>query len=154
MSKRTFRRVGKVILSAFFILIIGFSIAWLSGYGFLPFMPQTVIMLTMVVFCFTMLISATTSMAGTSYIAMQRMARLPDSPDDDIMSRVIRDSRSGVETIVQAQPNSTIREVLEDDWPFEKNAAGEWYLVDERGNDVSNWPISNWDGIVVIRFEE
>ena len=34
MSKRTFRRVGKVILSAFIILIVGFSIAWLSGYGF------------------------------------------------------------------------------------------------------------------------
>ena len=152
MSKRTFRRTGIVIVSAFFVLIVGFSIAWLSGYGYLPFLPQTVVMLTIVVFCFTMMLSATTSMAGTSFIARQRIARLPDSPEDDIMSRVIRDSRSGVETILQAHPNSSIREVLEDYWPFEKKATGEWYLIDEGGNDVSNWPISNWEGIAVIHY--
>lgn len=115
MTKRTSRRAGKVIASALLVLIVGFSIAWLSGHGFLPFLPQTVIMLTMVVFCLTMMLSVSTTMAGTSFIARQRIARLPDSPDDYIMSRVIRDSRSGVETIVQAHPNSSIREVLEDD---------------------------------------
>ena len=152
MSRRTVRRTGIVVVSAIIVLGVGFTIAWLSGYGILPFVPQTVVMLTMIAFCLTMMLSASTMMAGTSFIARQKLARLPDSPEDDIMSRVIRDSRNGVEVILQAHPNSSIHEVLEEDWPFEKKASGEWYLIDESGNDVTNWPISNWEGIAVIHY--
>ena len=115
MSRSTIRRTGKVVGGAIIVLIVGFSIAWLSGYGYLPFIPQTVVMLTMVVFCLTMMLSATTMMAGTSFIARQRITRLPDSPYDYMMSRVIRDSTSGKETIIQAHPNTSIREVIEND---------------------------------------
>jgi len=70
------------------------------------------------------------------------------------VSRVIRDSESGTELIVKTDPYATIREVLEEDWPFKKKKSKDWYLVDEKGNDVTDWPISNWDGIAEIRFSD
>ncbi|MFW9768662.1 MAG: hypothetical protein ACFFF9_17210 [Candidatus Thorarchaeota archaeon] len=71
-----------------------------------------------------------------------------------IVSRVVRDSERGTELIVKADPYATIRETLEDDWPFKKKKSSRWYLLDERGNDVTDRPISDWDGIAVIYFEE
>jgi len=91
-------------------------------------------------------------MASTSFIARQKTSLIPESPKDGILSRVIRDSVTGAETIIQANENSSMREVLEDDWPFKMKESDDWYLVDASGNDVTNWPISNWDGIAVIHF--
>ena len=152
MSNQAACRTGKVLVFGLSVLIIGFGITWLAGHGYLSLQPQIVAGATLVLFSIIFCLSVTTMMAGTDFIARQKIARLPDSPDDDIVSRVIRDSRNGLETIIQAHPNTSIREALEDDWPFEKKKSSDWYLVDEKGNDVTNWPISHWDGIAVSHY--
>lgn len=70
------------------------------------------------------------------------------------VSRVVRDTESGIEKIIRADPNITIRHILEKDWTFPKKKSSRWYLVDEVGNDITDRPISDWDGIAVIHFED
>ncbi|MFW9805814.1 MAG: hypothetical protein ACFFFK_03725 [Candidatus Thorarchaeota archaeon] len=152
MSRRIGRRTGSMCVLAIIVLGIGLVIAWLSGFGYLPFLPQTVVMLTMIAFCLMMLLSTTTAMAGTDYIARQNRSTIPEAPMDEICSRVIRDFQSGEEKIVRGHPNSSIQELLEDHWPFNGKVRGEWYVTDERGNDITNWPLSNWEGIATIRY--
>jgi hypothetical protein len=139
---------------AIIVLGVGFSISWLSGYGYLPFLPQTVVMLTMVVFCLTMMLSVTTTMAGTGFIARQDHSTVPGTPRGDVLSRVVRNTTDAEERIFQAHPNSSIREVLEEDWPFKHRPTNEWYLIDENGNDVTDWPISNWEGVATLRYRD
>ena len=154
MSRRTWRRAISVIATSCFVLVVGLSIAWLSGYGPLPFVPQTVIMVTMIAFCLTMLLSVTTAMAGTDFISRQKRSIVPEAPKDDIVSRVVFNAESGEERLIQGHPNSSMRELLEDDWPFRKRISKDWYLVDQNGNDVTNWPVSNWDGIATLRYRD
>jgi hypothetical protein len=154
VSRKIGRRTGSICVLAIIVLGGGLGIAWLSGFGYLPFLPQTVVMLTMIAFCLMMLLSTTAAMAGTDFIARQNRSTIPDAPKDEICSRVICDSQSGEERIVRGHPNSSIQEILEDDWPFSRKARGEWYVTDERGNDITNWPISNWEGIATIRYPE
>ena len=54
--------------------------------------------------------------------------------------------------MIQADANVSIREIFEDKWPFQKKVLSDWYIVDENGNDVTDWPISNWEGTAVIYF--
>jgi hypothetical protein len=70
------------------------------------------------------------------------------------VSRVVRDTESGIEKIIRAHPSKTIRHILEKDWPFPKKKSRRWYLVDEVGNDVTDRPISDWEGIANIQFED
>ncbi|MFW9786738.1 MAG: hypothetical protein ACFFE1_03625 [Candidatus Thorarchaeota archaeon] len=154
VSLGTMRTSCMAVALGLIVLIVGFIVAWLSGHGYLPFLPQTVVMLTMIFFCLTMLLSTTSAMAGTDYIVRQDLSSIPDTPPDDVFSRVIRDSVSGEERIIQAHPNSSIHEVLRDDWPFRKKISDDWYLIDEDGNDITNWPISNWDGVAILRYRD
>jgi hypothetical protein len=154
MSQQTTRRTANVCVFAIIVLGVGLAIAWLSGYGYLPFLPQTVIMLTMIAFCLMMLLSTTTVMAGTDFIARQNHSTIPEATEEDICSRVIRDSESGEDRIIKGHPNSSIEEILENHWPFKRKVKGEWYLTDERGNDVTNWPLSNWEGIATLKYSE
>jgi hypothetical protein len=154
VSRKTIRRTANVCVLAIIVLGAGLVIAWLSGHGYLSFLPQTVVMFTMIAFCIMMLLSTTTAMAGTNFIARQNLSGIPEATEDDICSRVIRDSESGEEKIIKGHPNSSIQEVLEEHWPFKREARGEWYLTDERGNDVTKWPLSNWEGIATLRYSE
>ena len=137
---------------AVIVLGVGLTIGWFSGSGYLPFLPETVVMLTMIAFCLMMLLSTTTAMASTDYIARQNHSILPEAMEDDTCSRVIRDSQSGEEKIIKGHPNTSIQEIFEDYWPFREKARSEWYVTDEKGNDITSWPMSNWEGIATIRY--
>jgi len=73
---------------------------------------------------------------------------------DGVLNRVVRDDESGAEFIIRAQPDTSIREILESDWPFKQKKSRRWYLMDQVGNDVTDRPISDWDGIAIIHFED
>ena len=73
---------------------------------------------------------------------------------DGVLNRVVRDDESGAEFIIRAQPDASIREILERNWPFRQKKSRRWYLKDQIGNDVTDRPISDWDGIAVIHFED
>ncbi len=147
-------RTCRVLVFGLVVLIVGFAIAWLGGHGYISIQPQFVTGVTLILFSIVFCLAVTTMMAGTSFIARQNRSTIPDSPKEGVMSRVIRNPDTGTEKIIQAHPNSSIREILEDDWPFSRKKSGYWYVVDARGNDVTNWPISNWDGVAIIRFRD
>lgn len=154
MSRYTIRRTGLAIALSLIVLIIGLSLAWFGGYGYLPLDPHLVVPTTIILFIAILILSVTTMMAGTSFIARQNSSTIPKSPMDNILSRGIRDSISGVERIVKAPPDVSIRDILVRDWTFRKKVSTNWYVVDENGNDVTDWPICNWEGIAVIRFDD
>ncbi|MFW9793374.1 MAG: hypothetical protein ACFFEE_03650 [Candidatus Thorarchaeota archaeon] len=154
MRSSAARRSGIIIGFGIIILISGFAIAWLGGYGYLPLDPSFVVGASIVLFFITLILSSSTMMASTSFIARQNTSAVPDSPKNGILNRVIRDTVTGEEIIIRAHPSSSASEVLRDDWPFKTKRSDNWYLVDEDGNDVTNWPISNWDGIAIIHTRE
>jgi len=135
VSRHTIRRTGLAIALSLIVLIIGLSLAWLGGYGYLPLDPHLVVPTTIILFFATLLLSVTTMMAGTSFIARQNISTIPKSPMDNVLSRGIRDSMSGIERIVQAPPDVSIREILVRDWSFQKRVSHNWYVIDENGND-------------------
>jgi hypothetical protein len=154
LSDRAADRTCRVFVFGLVVLIVGLVVAWLGGHGHLPINPQFVTGVTLILFSIVFCLAVTTMMAGTSFIARQKHLAIPESPKEGVMSRVIRDPDTGAEMVIRAHPNSSIREVLEDDWPFSRTKSGYWYVVDARGNDVTNWPISNWDGVAIIRFRD
>jgi hypothetical protein len=154
VSRKTTRRIAGVIGLGLVVLIIGFSLAWLGGYGYLPLNPHFMVVATILLFLVTLLFSGTTMMTGTSFIARENISTIPVDRRDGFLSRLVRDQVSRKEIIIDGHENTSIREILKDSWPFDQKMDSEWYITDEKGNDVTNWPISNWDGIAHIHFKE
>jgi hypothetical protein len=63
------------------------------------------------------------------------------------------DSGSNDEHLIAGDPNWTYRTTLLKDWPF-KNIpkSGEWIVKDERGNDISNTPLGQYDSIASLEY--
>lgn len=154
MPRRITRAAVAMSALSVIVLVVGFIIADMSGSGYLPFLPQSVILFTMVAFCLICLLANTTVAAEAADFDRQKLTLLPKAKDGDVLSRVVRHSITGEEVIVHGHPNSTIQEILKNKWPFEMKQSKNWYLVDEDGNDVTSWPISNWDGVAVIYFRD
>ncbi len=75
--------------------------------------------------------------------------------DDDpsILKRVIREPETGQEIIVSGRADTTFREALRRGWAFRGlSEDSEWIVVDDRGNDISDRPLSEYDGIAEIAF--
>jgi hypothetical protein len=73
----------------------------------------------------------------------------------DEIVRSVRDSKSDRDYLVRGGENTPLKDALHDSWPFKKrNRSGNWYAVDESGNDVTNQPLGLLDGTVVIHFLE
>lgn len=71
--------------------------------------------------------------------------------DSSITTRVILDSSSGQECLVNGPASQTFREACIDDWPFDSIGKREpWIIRDDRGNDVSDLPLSEYNGIATI----
>lgn len=71
--------------------------------------------------------------------------------DPSFIHRVVRDVRSGQEVVVSGLPKTTFRDACLRDWPFRRiSKKSEWLIKDERGNDISNQSLSDYDGIATI----
>lgn len=154
MSRHSVRCTGLVFGFGIIVLIIGLTLAWLGGHDYLPLNPQLGVEVTLLLVCVIFCLSYTTLMAEASVTEEQNLSTIPKERKDDFTSRVIRNSISGEETLIQADANVSIREIFEDKWPFQKKVLSDWYIVDENGNDVTDWPISNWEGTAVIYFSD
>ncbi len=65
----------------------------------------------------------------------------------------IRDKQK--DYFIRGAGDTPIREALLDDWPFdEQDSDSKWYVVDDRGNDITNAPLSSLEGTATVIIEE
>lgn len=67
--------------------------------------------------------------------------------------RTVKNTDSGKDYFIRGKEDMTLKEVLQQRWPFKENDQGsKWYIVDELGNDVSTKPLGSIDETVSIVF--
>ena len=69
--------------------------------------------------------------------------------------RTVKITGENKDYFIRGEGESSIKEVLLDDWPFsEQDPESNWYVIDELGNDVTSRPLSSIDGTVSVVIEE
>ena len=131
------------------ILVIGLTVSWFAGHGFIPLDVNITLPLTLVgvmlALCFLM---------GT-ITSIDAWRRTPKFVAADSYSRVVRDPSTGREYIVAGTSEMTLRDALLFEWLFEsRRKDSEWYALDEHGTDVSERPIADFEGIIVMEFRD
>lgn len=69
--------------------------------------------------------------------------------------RVVKDPYNGEEILIGGKKTTTYGEACREDWDFkgiDKKAS--WILRDDKGNDITNMHLADYDGIVVIELLE
>ncbi len=72
--------------------------------------------------------------------------------DTSSVTRVVVDPYDDCEYIISGKPDETYRTACRNDWPFKtisKNSG--WIILDEKGNDITNNALSNYQGIATIQ---
>ncbi len=146
------RGIG-VFLAGCFIIIFYFILAIngiLPPHALSPnVFPSFVIF---VLFC-TTLVTVWVLQFGVFSQAFSRSRYLNrySDPNPSLFSRVVRDGIEGVEKLVTGSEKTTFREACLDNWQFKSVVRkSDWMVRDERGNDVTDQPLSRFDGVLYI----
>jgi hypothetical protein len=71
------------------------------------------------------------------------------------ITRTVKIADKQKDYFIQGAVDTPIKKVLLDNWPFdEQDPDSKWHVVDNRGNDVVNAPLSSLDGTAIVIFEE
>ena len=71
------------------------------------------------------------------------------------ITRTVKIADKQKDYFIQGAVDTPIKEVLLDNWPFdEQDPDSKWHVVDNRGNDVTNAPLSSLDGTATVVVEE
>jgi hypothetical protein len=74
---------------------------------------------------------------------------------DGKVARVVKNSTTGEEYFIRAEPDRILRTVLKKQWPFnEIDPRSDWHAVDESGNEITDEKLSSFEGTVEIIFED
>ena len=69
--------------------------------------------------------------------------------------RTVRIAGNDREYFIRGAGDSLLGEILHENWPFQEHRQqSKWYVVDERGNDVTNQLLNSLDGTASIIFED
>ncbi len=150
---RAVGRMTRICAGGLIVLAVGLSLAYLGGHHVLPLDPRVVVPATFVLFLSAMCLAVNTMLAGTSFVTRMPFIEQPDTPDSDVVVRVVRLEGHQREYLIRGPPSATVREVLVAQWPFPEEMPGQWGVVDEDGQDVGNSPMSQVGGIMSVRPE-
>ena len=71
------------------------------------------------------------------------------------ITRTVKIADKQNDYFIRGAVDTPIKEVLLDNWPFdEQDPDSKWHVVDNRGNDVTNAPLSSLDGTATVVIEE
>lgn len=71
--------------------------------------------------------------------------------DPSLTQRVVFDTIIRKEYIISGTYSQSFRSACKDDWVFRSMGANDdWIIQDERGNDISNLPLSEYQGIAKL----
>ena len=132
-------------------LLGAFVVAWMGGYGYLNVDPNVAVPAGLVLLIVFMVLGAFSLQADTSFIARKPGRSQLQTIDTNICRRVVKSLESGNEYLIQGSCTSSLREVLLEDWPFKDVKPGSaWYMRDQRMNDVTEMPLSEIEGTVIL----
>ncbi len=138
-----------MILLGILSFISGLILAYLGGHGYLLGIdPLFIVPVSFVVLLF-FLCGASSSLYG-------QMGWNPNSQpsqrDPDILVRVLRAEGYESEIFIRGRKDDILRDVLLADWPLKTKFKEEnWYVVDSRGNEVTDSRFSEFEGTLTIR---
>ncbi len=155
-KKRYFISGARLFFVFGFLSLIGSIIlAYTNNITPLPWSPSIVILGGFAGFiCFITLGSAL-MWFDTSWVTRLHRHHMPYTPDRNSIARVvISDAARNKEYFVYGAPEETVREVVENDWPFKgKLKSREWYVIDSKANDVSDKLYSEVEGTLKVVFK-
>ncbi len=132
-------------------LLGAFTIAWMGGHGYLNVDPNVAVPAGFVLLIVFMVLGAFSLQADTSFIARKSWRNQPQTIDSNICKRVVKSMEFNIEYLIYGPCTSSLREALLDDWPFEDVKSGSaWYVLDKRMNDVTDTPLSEIEGTVIL----
>ena len=71
------------------------------------------------------------------------------------ITRTVKIADKQKDYFIHGAGDTPIREALLDDWPFdEEDSDTKWHVVDIRGNDITNVPLSSLDGTATVIIDE
>lgn len=157
MRKKRYFMSGARLLFVFgFLSLIGSIIlAYTNNFTPLPWSPSTVILVGFVGFIGFITLGAGLMWFDTSWATRLNRHMAYSTPDRDSIVRVVKsDVAKRKEYFVYGAPEETVREVVENDWPFKgKLKSRDWYVVDSKANDVSDKIYSDVEGTLKVVFE-
>ncbi len=132
-------------------LLGAFAVAWMGGHGYINVDPNIAVPVGLVLLIVFMVFGAFSLQADTSFIARKPWGSQPETIDSNICKRVVKSMEFNIEYLIHGPCASSLREVLLDDWPFEDVKPGSaWYVLDKRMNDVTDTPLSEIEGTVLL----
>ncbi len=87
--------------------------------------------------------------------AEQRLDRSPEGTyrevDPSTLHRVVVDPLADEEVLIHGQSDATFRKAVLEYWNFSRvDRKSGWRIMDERGNDISDSPLSSFSGVATI----
>ncbi len=151
-KRNSVRRAILYIVLAAISVGVAFILSRMSAAGFIPIDPVAIVGASMVFFLVCMVLAFVTLFTDI-FGGNKRMGQ-PDTPDRDVITRVVRNDSSGKEFFIYGDNDDTMRAILLDDWPFAEELKNTpWHLIDEKHNDVTDNLLSDVEGIAKIVFE-
>ncbi len=135
-----------IVIVGFVFLVLG---PWLVDATENGFWLNATYVLALLCFAFAFIIGMSALSSGSSRHAQ------PDTPDRSILARVLEYEATGEEMFLYGTHEDTPRSILKQDWPFSADLKDEkWIICDAHVNDLSDSPLSSFEGTVYIRFPE
>lgn len=146
------KRSFALVIAALSVIVI-YNI--LFSYGILPSYPPFTLSIgraAVLILSFLLLACGVVSYFPQSrrYIARPQKSTLKGR-DSTKFRRVVRDGVEGPERLVFGSETTTFRDACIASWQFESvSRKSNWFVKDDRGNDITNILLSSFDGIATL----
>lgn len=162
-SSKVFASSAKIsALIGLVSIVLGLVLGYLGGHGFIPVDAASALVTGLLLGILFFACGAMTLVNANLPLYVSRDGlykggtgkEQPREVDRSTLTRVIKDKSSGAEVLISGKAEDTIKSSLENNWPFDPEHMNmEWHVIDSQGNDVTNQPLSAFDGIATIIYE-
>jgi hypothetical protein len=141
---------------AIFLVICGFIAFFIYDFFFasvihpnVPFFVGEVIVI--VIACSFVIAGIADGYPETRRYITRPQKAVYSAMDPSILCRVVKDGLEGAEYMVHGSGEITFREACTANWQFKYiDRKSNWIIINNNGNDVSNEPLSRFDGLFTL----
>ncbi|MFW9927464.1 MAG: hypothetical protein ACFFDM_11990 [Candidatus Thorarchaeota archaeon] len=144
--------MNRAIRNGIIVLLLIPVIYILAVVGFLPpytLMPPVFLGLVFIISLFAIIIAQLGIF--NHFMSRSKMLRKYADRDPTVFTRAVKDGVEGIEYLIRGPASSSFRNACLENWQFKNvNKRSSWMVVDEKGNDVTNAPLSRYDGVFTL----
>jgi hypothetical protein len=144
--------LNKAARNGIVVLLVIPTIYLLALFGVLPSYTLMPVVFGGFVFIIVMIALVVAQMEiFSSFMSRSKIFKKYSDPDPTVYRRAVKDGVDGVEYIVNGSETTSFREACMDNWHFlYVDRKSSWLIKDDRGNDITESPLSTYDGIAVL----